>query len=225
MIRTAVAVVATLLLFAGALAEERPEPTPVEHAKRVEPEKGVLGTRGYTPTPREKPFLEKLEKGERATGSMFRDFSREGKDGKYVSWFGIARQIREGVEGKRTYLVVEMKYFDGLTDTHQQIVSINGAGDFRANLVGTSLGIRLLSLVRVYGVVKEEDSVRTVSAEYVRHFDWGTFAFMPYGKDKGNPDWRKHLTVPVDKAYGARPTTRYYEARLGRRPLYERLGG
>jgi truncated hemoglobin YjbI len=224
----AVASMLLVVLATGAgraVAGDEGKRTPVEHAERVAPKPGILGTRGYGPTELEKPFLEKLDKGERTTGGMFQDYSLGGKDGKYVSWFGIVRNIREGVEGKRTYLVVEMKYFDGLTDTHQQIVSINGAGDFRVTLDGTRLGIRLLSLVRVYGVVEEKDSARTVTAEYVRHFDWGTFAFMPYGKDRGNPEWRKHLTVPEDRAYGARPSTSYYEARLGRRPLYERLGG
>ena len=54
-----------------------------------------------------------------------------------------------------------MKYFDGFTDVHLHVVSIFGAGDFRAVLRGTGHKIKRLSLARVYGkVATQEDNMK-----------------------------------------------------------------
>jgi len=97
--------------------------------------------------------------GEVVTGSHAEDYDISTKDNVYVGWFGIVRHIDEDQTGHRTVLTVEHKYFDGLTDAHQQTVSFNGAGDFRATLAGTDHRIPPLSLVRIYGTVtKSQDS-------------------------------------------------------------------
>jgi len=221
-------VLVLLFLLSAAVAGE--EPTPVEQGKARAPEGGVLGTTRYTPSEAEKPFFDRLAPKERMTGSAFSDYEITGREGEYVSWFGIVREIRELPGRGETRLLVEMKYFDTLTDLHQQLVSMFGAGDFRAVLRGTDRGIRHLGLVRVYGkVADEEDGVPELHAEFVRHWDQGHYAFMALGKPKGDTKWLdRHMKVPFDKAYSARPGATYYEKRLGSRgfpPLHERLGG
>ena len=105
-----------------------------------------------------------------------------------------------------------------MVDLHQQIVSCYGAGDFKATVKKEKTGIPGLALVRVYGkVALDKDKKPTLAAEYVRVWDWGLFAFMDYGKDKTEPAWVKLRTVPGDKAYELKPTTAYYEERLGKR--------
>jgi len=184
------------------------------------PPAGTLGTRSYEATDKEKPFFAKLSEDERTTGDMFKDYSITGKKGKFVGWFGIVRKIEEDKTAPQTNLLVEMKYFDGLTDTHIQALSFNGAGDFRAMLSGIGLGIKPLSLVKVYGVVASETSnVPEVKAEYVRQWDWGLFTFlMVYGEQKGNKEWKKLNKVDEQRIYNPFPTNRYYEDRLGPRP-------
>lgn len=180
----------------------------------------VLGTKGYTARKKESPFFERLPGDEKITGDILglRDYSITGKLGKYVGWFGIVRGIKELRDKETTELLVEMKYFDGLTDMHIMAVSFDGAGDFKAVLWGTSHGIKPLSLVKVYGRVnKEVDSVPYVSACYVRAWDWGAFTFMAYGKQKGNTAWRKLNKVPLRDIYNAWPNKAYYEKRLGKR--------
>jgi hypothetical protein len=54
---------------------------------------GSLGTCGYTPSPREQPFFDKLEAKERSTGSFMEPYDIHKRDGKFVSWFGIVRGI------------------------------------------------------------------------------------------------------------------------------------
>ena len=126
--------------------------------------------------------------------------------------------MTEDKEKKETQLLVEMKYFDGLTDLHQQIVSIFGAGDFRVVISGTGHKLQKLELVRVYGkVASVEKDTPTVSAEFVRAWDWGLFAFMDYGKDKTNAAWVKLRKVKPEDIYVAYPKTGYYEERLGKR--------
>jgi hypothetical protein len=111
-----------------------------------------------------------------------------------------------------------MKYFDGLTDIHIQLVSFTGGGDFRASLPGTGLGIKHLSLVRVYGkVASEEKGLPRVDGEFAVHWDWGLFTFMNYGEAKGNQEWRKLCRVSVDDIYDPHPDQSFYEERLGER--------
>ncbi len=197
-----------------------------EDATRVErvtkpgkAEGGKLSTVGYEPSEAEAPVFKKLGEGETITGSMFEEYSISGKTGKYVGWFGIVRNIVEDAASKSTTLTVEMKYFDGLTDSHIMALSFHGAGDFVAELKGTGLGITSLSLVKVYGVVAGEDEgVPRVEAEFVRNWEWGAFTFlMAYGKQTGNGDWLKLCQVPEDDIYEVQPDDDYYVKRLGPR--------
>jgi hypothetical protein len=209
-----------LLLQAGfAAAQEAEETTPVEQVKALpRPEPGVLGTMSYKPSEKEKPFFAKLAESEQRTGTMFDDYAITGKKGTYIGWFGIVRRIEENQATKETKLLVEHKYFDGLTDTHIMALSFNGGGDFTAVLSGTGLGIKTLSLVKIYGVVQNEtNSIPELKPEYVRHWDWGRFTFMmEYGSQKGNKEWQK-LNKVKDRIYSPFPDQKYYEDRLGKR--------
>jgi len=196
------------------------QPTLVENSQPLpRPPAGTLGTKGYETTEKEKPFFAKLAADERTTGSMFADYSITGKKGKYVGWFGIVREIEEDKRSQQTKLLVEMKYFDGLTDTHIMALSFNGAGDFTAELSGIGLGLKPLSLVKVYGSVTGEPAgVPSVKAEYVRQWDWGLFTFlMVYGEQKGNTAWKKLNKASEDRIYNPYPSAKYYEDRLGSR--------
>ena len=196
------------------------EKTPVENSQSLpRPPVGTLGTAPYRPTDMEKPFFAKLSAKEQTTGSMFEDYSINGKKGTYVGWFGIVRKVNEDATKQETKLLVEMKYFDGLTDAHIMALSFNGGGDFLATLKGTGLGIKHLSLVKVYGMVeRENNSIPEVKADYVRQWDWGQFTFLAvYGSQKGNKEWKKLNKVDEEHIYNPFPTTKYYEDRLGPR--------
>jgi hypothetical protein len=197
-----------------------PVATLVEHSKPLpNPQPGTLGTTSYQPTELEAPFHKKLSASEIAPGDMFKDYSITGKVGTYVGWFGIVRKEEADAARHEVRLLIEMKYFDGLTDTHILALSFNGAGDFVAVLSGDHPGIKLLSLVRVYGrVEKETDALPQVTAEYVRDWDWGLFTFlMAYGKQKGNTEWRKLNKVDLQRIYHPFPDMNYYVDRLGPR--------
>ncbi len=187
------------------------------------PPRNTLGTRMYAFTEAETAFGEKLAEDEHVTGSMFQEYAITGKAGAYVGWFGIVRGIREDVERDQTRMLVEMKYFDGLTDTHIQCVSFNGAGDFVAILDGRDHGVRPLSLVKAYGTVASEtDGVPRLECEYLRVWDQGRFTFMmAYGKQSGNVAFRKLNIIKLDDIYAPFPDERYYRLRLGRRALFE----
>jgi hypothetical protein len=138
--------------------------------------------------------------------------------GQYVGWFGILRESTTDEKAGVTTLLLEHKFFDGLVDLHQQIVSLYGAGDFSVTLRKQKTGVPPLALVRVYGkVAKDKNGAPTIAAEYVRVWNWGLFAFMDYGKDKSNPKWVELRKAGKDKAYSANPTTAYYEELLGKR--------
>jgi HEAT repeat protein len=224
--RTFLLGVAGMLVFAPMLrAVDVPRTTIVEYQSRRWPEGqgGAVGTVNYRPSQQEKSFFDRLPAGEVITGSHAEDYDISTKDNVYVGWFGIVRQIEEDQTGHRTVLTVEHKYFDGLTDAHQQTVSFNGAGDFRATLAGTDHRIPPLSLVKIYGTVtKSQDSVLPrVDAEFVRCWRWGAFAFISaYGMQRGNDAWRKKNQVALEEIYEAwpHPCEHYYEQRLGKRP-------
>jgi len=169
-----------LLPVSFASAQEKHEATPVEQAEALpRPPAGTLGTMDYKPSEKEKSFFAKLTADEKTNGSMFSDYSITGKKGTYVGWFGIVRSIEENQATKETKLLVEHKYFDGLTDTHILALSFNGGGDFTAVLSGIGLGIKKLSLVKIYGVVQgATNSIPDVKPEYVRHWDWGRFSCL-----------------------------------------------
>jgi hypothetical protein len=188
----------------------------VEHSKPLPRDRG-LGTAFYGMTAAEKEATKEWTKDELDSGSP-EIKSLAGQKKKRVAWFGIIREVSEDKDKKETRLLVEMKYFDGLTDLHQQIVSICGAGDFRLVIPGTGHKLKKLSLVRVYGRVSDEEKgVPTVSADFVRAWDWGLFAFMPYGKDNSNPDWVKLRKVQPEDVYRVTPNSQYYADRLGKR--------
>ena len=138
------------------------------------------------------------------------NFTLESQNGKYVSWFGIVR------ESKGNELLLEHKYFDGLTDLHLQIISINGAGDFNALTSGKSIEIPRLSLVRIYGKLNVKNNKIIVDAEYLRIWPQGQFAFMDYGFDKSNENWKALRKIKNDDIYSSRPNENYYFLVLGK---------
>jgi hypothetical protein len=189
----------------------------VEHSQPIARTPGVLGTTSYHPAPREKQATKDFTEGELASGSP-EVGTLKGKPERRVAWFGIVRDVQEDKAKNETRIRVEMKYFDGLTDTHLQIVSLYGAGDFEAVIPGTSHAINKLSLVRVYGkVVGELSGIPLVSTQFVRVWDWGLFAFMDYGQDNSDPRWVKLRKVDKLHAYSSSPDKRYYEERIGSR--------
>lgn len=220
---SAALVAATALLVTLAVAsaaQAQVKQTVVEQSPALPaPPRGTLGTTSYQPTEKESAFFSKLSPAEQTTGSLISDYSITGKKGTYVGWFGIVRKIEEDPKLQQTKLLVEHKYFDGLTDTHIMALSFNGGGDFTCTLSGTNLGLSLLSLVKVYGtVVSEENSVPAVAADYVRQWDWGKFTFLDaYGRQKGNTQWKKLSKVKDERIYNPFPDQKYYEDRLGAR--------
>ena len=192
----------------------------VEHSKPL-PRGDVLGTQAYAPTKLEKEATKDWTKEELGSGSPEVKTLKGNKDHRIV-WFGIVRDIKEDKQKKQTRLLVEMKYFDGMTDLHLQVVSLAGAGEFLAVIPGVGHKLKNLSLVRVYGkVTGETKGVPLVSAAYVRSWDRGLFAFMPFGDDKSNPQWVKLRKVKAGDmdVYSSNPDRQYYEDRLGKRAL------
>jgi hypothetical protein len=206
--------------------------------ERVRPQ--VLGTAGYRPADRERPFLEKTPPEERTNGSILNNktpYDLSARAGKRVAWFGIVRGIERRPDGRHE-LLLEHKYFDGLTDLHILALSFNGAGDFKAVVaIDNELPLKPLMLVRVYGVVAKpakdkppapkagepkdggSPALVTVNAEYVRGFPWKTFTFLDtYGKDQSNPRWRELCKVELDRIYDPYPNEEYYQLRLGKEP-------
>ena len=207
---------------AGAEAPNTAERTPVEHVttKPRLPGRG-LGTVDYRPSDQERPYFDKLDVTEMTTGGLSGEYRLSGREGLYVGWFGIVRKTSEDEGAGQTSLVVEHKYFDGLTDSHIQALSFNGAGDFVATLHGTDHRIPALSLVKVYGKVSEEqDAGRPeINAVFVRTWHWGTFTFLaPHGIQHGSEGWRTLNQVDLDKIYEPYPNDTYYVERLGKRP-------
>ncbi|HEX4002463.1 MAG TPA: hypothetical protein VHX36_07420 [Candidatus Acidoferrales bacterium] len=196
--------------------------TPVE----IQPVKQLtrgpnLGTCTYAPTAKEKPFLEKLDRDELVTGSAFgKPYRIQGEKGKYVSWFGIVRGITTSGDDPQKYnLLLEQKYFDGLTDCHIMLVAATGGGDFRATLDGSPKIIPALALARVYGkVVAEENGVPAIAVDYMRVWPWLGFTFSDLGaEDHSNPEWAKYCSVCKSGAriYNPFPTEEYYLGVLG----------
>jgi hypothetical protein len=206
-----------------------------------------LGTAGYAATEQERPFQKKVteqpidhwagldvpppegekpdpkqvaEEKKRKAEELARAkrYSLNDQAGEYVGWFGIVRGSSWNESQGRSELLLQHCYSDGLTDLHIQIVSIFGAGDFRALVADKAKNIPLLSLVCVYGKVSAgKDGVPDVTAEFVRVWDWGLFTFMDYGIDKTNPKWRAMRKVRGEDIYTPRPSEKYYQAVLGKR--------
>ena len=199
------------LSLQDALVEQETAP---EKVKRT----GSLGTRGYAPREKEKAFFEKLDPDERTNGSMLKgDYAIKGKKGKAVSWFGIVREVK--TEKDRHEILLDHKYFDGLTDTHIMALSFHGSGDFKATLQAKELKLETLVLARVYGTVEDEkEGVPSLKATYLRVFPWKTFTFLAcYGEDRTNEKWKKLCTIDEEKIYNPWPDDDYYVKRLGPR--------
>lgn len=194
---------------------------PVEQVlKKPRKDNGGLGTIFYKPSKNEKPFFEKLERTEQQTGGLAGDYDISKKDKTYIGWFGIVRRVEVREAENQTTLLVEHKYFDGLTDSHIQALSFNGSGDFTVVLSGIGYKIEPLTLVKVYGVasIPDDKSKPQVNAEFVRNWHWGTFTFlMASGEQRGSEEWRKLNSVDLDDIYDPYPDEEYYKKRLGKR--------
>jgi hypothetical protein len=138
--------------------------------------------------------------------------------GEYVGWFAIVRDSTWNEGAQRMELLLQHCYSDGLSNPDIQVVSINGAGDFRAMVREKAGNIPLLSLVHVYGKVSAgKDGVPEVAADYVRVWDWGLFTFMDYGIDKTNAKWRALRHIDSHEIYDPHPSSQFYEQVLGKR--------
>ncbi len=213
-----------LVLMAGSPLYGRDEHVvQVEHSQplaRTGPGRvgSALGTRAYAPLPDEAQAIKDWSEEELNSGSPEMK-SLHGHFGKRVAWFGIVRHVEEHKNRRETVLDVEMKFSDGLTDLHQQVVSLYGAGDFQVSIAGTGYRIKRLALVRIYGRVAHDPSggEPLVQAEFVRVWDWKLFAFMPYGKDHSNRIWVKLRKMDESRIYSSHPDVPYYEQILGPR--------
>ena len=223
----AIALVVASAPLSAALVLTDKSQVPVDLAAPMpEAVRGKLATSSVKPDDDEKPFFEKLEKTERVTGSLLSPYNIAGKQGKYVSWFGIVRKIVQDPKTQKSTLKVQHLYSDGLSDTHCMSVSVNGSGDFLVQANGTKLPIMPLRLLRVYGkVIAYKGSLPVVEAEFIKEWEWGNFNFMVYGPKKGNPEWDKLLKAPEKKIYEAFPAPAYYRERLGEAPsrIYDLL--
>jgi hypothetical protein len=203
-----------LLSGAGAAAQTEIETEGVKPLQRT----GSLATCSYAPRAEEKPFFAKLSNKEVVTGSFAAPYDLHARNEQYVSWYGIVRGISKvsGSEGQ-WQLLVQHKYFDGMTDCHIMLVSMNGGGDFRVRLEAKQLDIPPLALVRVYGMVKQENGTPVISAEFIRVWPWMTFTFTDLGaEDKTNPQWKKVCKIcRTARIYRPYPDEKYYREALG----------
>ncbi|HEY6490154.1 MAG: hypothetical protein WCC26_03900 [Terracidiphilus sp.] len=179
---------------------------------------GTTGTCEYKANGPEKPYLSNVSKGETVNGSATDPYSIYGKTGKYVAWFGIVRGITAPAQkGGDVKVLVEHRFFDGMTDCQIMVVAENGGGDFEAHLrIDPSL-IPPLALVRIYGVVMDEKNhMPQVFAEYMRLWPWRTFTFANFGPpNKSNPRWAQFATADGIPVYNSSPTEDYYRHMLG----------
>jgi hypothetical protein len=205
---------ACLVLALSAAAQTPVDVTPVKELKPT----GSLSTCNYAPSDQENPFYEKLAPEERTTGSFMKRYDIHKKKGTYISWYGIVRGITRPAAGDDHWqLLLEHKYFDGMTDCHIMLVSMSGSGDFRATLRGQTLPIPPLALVRVYGhVVRGEEGTPVIDADFIRVWPWMTFTLTDLGgEDKSNPRWRSACKICSGRIYKPYPTEQYYRDVLG----------
>jgi hypothetical protein len=200
--------------FSVAVAQTPIDVQPVKELVRT----GTLATCGYTPVAQEEPSFKKLEKDETVTGSFLAPYSIHEKRGKFVSWFGLVRGITASENKRQLTLLLQHKYFDGMTDCHIMLVSNSGGGDFRATLETDAAAIPALALVRIYGrVTDEKNKIPEIAAEYVRVWPWLTFTFSELGAgDKSNPKWAKYAKTGKGwRVYDPYPKEDYYRRMLG----------
>jgi hypothetical protein len=178
-----------LICATGLLAADAPKPA-TQPVTKIEVEKapqrvtieGGLGTRSYIPSADERPFFDKTPGNEQAIGSLVEDsgYDLSTHKGRWVSWFGIVRSVQK-IDGD-CELLVEHKYFDGLTDLHILALSFSGAGDFKVIVHGSAEpDIHPLQLIRVYGKVSEEEVQSPPPATHVEEKP------KPAEKPKGKP--------------------------------------
>ena len=208
-----------IALFLGIALSSCCAQTPVDLQPLKELDRSAnLATCDYRPTAKEAPFYNKLSKSEQATGSGTAEYTIHGKQGRYVSWFGVVRGVVDAKPGATT-LLLEQKAFDGFTDCHIMLVSFAGYGDFHATFVPGKETIPPLSLVRMYGrVTGEKNGVPELTAEYLRVWPWMTFTFTDLGpKNSGNPEWAKlyQLCKLGGRVYNPFPNKQYYILTLG----------
>jgi len=205
-----------LLPLSSSFAQTVVETVPV----KVLTPTGSLATCAYMPSEQETPFYKELGKNEITTGSFMAPYKLQGKRNKFVSWYGIVRGIRD-VPGKSDTheLLLEQKYFDGMSDCHIMLVSKSGAGDFIAQVTAKDATIPSLSMIRVYGkVVSETAGVPRIDAQFIRIWPWFTFTFTDLGaEDHSNPKWQKLCKIcqSEGRIYKPYPTENYYLAILG----------
>ena len=185
---------------------------------------GAVGTCEYSPTATEKTFYDRLNEADRTTfHSKPSDegeksaFTLRGHNGKFVSWFGVVRDIKRNANNSGAILLIQNTYFSGVTDCHIQTVEINGAGDFEIELSELPEELIPLVLVRVYGIVsRESDGRPVVKADFVRVWHFGQYNFMDFGEDHSNPEWRKRIKLPPgERIYHIGASAKYYAERLG----------
>jgi len=208
-----------LILVAAFLALECAAQTPMETepVKELKPT-GGLSTCGYKPVSAEEPFFKKLSADEQVTGSFMKGYDIRKEDGKFVSWFGVVRGLTRLPNSTSWELLLEHKYFDGLTDCHIMLVSNSGSGDFAARLDTPDVPVPALTLIRVYGTVGRSDrGMPLIRAEFVRVWPWMTFTFTDLGaENRGNARWRKECKVcGHGKVYRPYPDRQYYLDVLG----------
>jgi len=205
-----------LIVATAAMAQTPIDVQPAKQLTRT----NTLSTCAYVPVELEKPFLQKLPSNEQVTGSFLGPaYTIQGKRGRYISWFGVVRGISLESDSKKVRLLLEQKFFDGLTDCHIMLVAFTGAGDFRALLEVDPQLIPPLSLVRVYGnVVDESFGTPEVAVEYIRVWPWLSFTFTDLGAaDHGNPRWASYCATCKRKGriYDPFPKEDYYRGMLG----------
>ena len=191
-------------------------PVEVQPIKEIKPT-GSLGTCGYAPSSIENPFFNKLDAKERATGSFMESYDIHKKNGRFVSWYGIVRGITRIPNSDLWELLLEHKYFDGMTDCHIMLVSMSGSGDFKARVQTRDVPVHALVLVRVYGKVHEENGSPVIEAEYIRVWPWMTFTFTDLGaEDRTNRHWKMECKIcEGGRIYRPYPDQRYYRDTLG----------
>ncbi len=209
----------------GTLAVAQTPPAPPQTSIDVQPvvelkPTGTLGTCVYKPVAQEMPFFNRLSDDEKTNdASMGNHYSIHGKTGKNVAWLGIVRGITPPVsQAGAVTLLIEHKYFDGMTDCHIMLVEWTGDGDFTARLDVDPQAIPALSLVRVYGTVAGETAgVPQVQVDYIRVWPWKTFTFMDLaGNDHSNPRWKKYADLGSSgNVYNPYPNENYYLHVLG----------
>lgn len=191
-------------------------PIEVQPVKELKPT-GSLGTCGYKPSQNERSYYDKLDERERATGSFMQGYDIHKKKDIFVSWYGIVRGVTRKPNSDSWDLLLEHKYFDGMTDCHIMLVSMSGSGDFGARVQAKDVPVPALALVRVYGRVTLENGTPLIDAEFVRVWPWMTFTFTDMGaEDKTNIRWKNECKLCENgRVYRPYPNRKYYRETLG----------